>query len=182
MDYNHSDLVGNIDRERGYNAIDDSNDPMDDNGHGTHVAGTIGALGDNGVGVAGINWNVNIIPIKFLDGNGSGYLSDAVKGINYMVDLANNGLRIVASNNSWGGGGYSASMHSAIASARDAGIPLLPPPVTKQITTMRLQATQPAITSQMLSRLGRSTRMALSLTSQITGRAQFTSPRLASLS
>jgi subtilisin family serine protease len=94
-----------------------SGNPMDDNGHGTHVAGTIGAVGNNGIGVAGIAWNVKIMAIKILDERGSGSTSAAIAGINYAISK---GAHIM--NNSWGGGGYSAALQDAIKAARDAGI------------------------------------------------------------
>jgi hypothetical protein len=93
---------------------------MDD--HGTHVAGTIGAVGGNGTGVAGVNWNVKIIPAKFLGPYG-GYISDAVAALDYLVDLKNRyDINLVAVNNSWGGGGYSTALHSAIIRAAKADI------------------------------------------------------------
>lgn len=86
---------------------------MDDD-HGTHVAGTIGGKGNNGIGVAGVNWDVTIISAKFLGTNG-GTSADAVRAIDYMTDLKNrHGINLVATNNSWGGGSYSQSMHDAI--------------------------------------------------------------------
>ena len=63
----------------GYNFVDGNGNPMDNNGHGTHVAGTIGAVGNNGLGVTGVNWSVSIMPLKFLNANGTGNLSDAVE-------------------------------------------------------------------------------------------------------
>lgn len=90
--------------------------------HGTHVSGTIGALGGNGAGVAGVNWNVNIINAKFLKQNG-GTTANAIKAVNYFTDLkTNRGLNIVATNNSWGGGGYSQALHDAIIRGANAGI------------------------------------------------------------
>lgn len=85
-----------------------------DDDHGTHVAGTIGAVGNNDKGVAGVNWAVTIITAKFLGRNG-GTTANAVKALDYMSDLKNrHGLNIVATNNSWGGGGYSQSLKDAI--------------------------------------------------------------------
>jgi len=82
--------------------------------HGTHVAGTVGGVGGNGIGVAGVSWNVTMISTKFLGSDG-GYISGAVKSLDYLTDLkARHGLNIVASNNSWGGGGYSTALHEAI--------------------------------------------------------------------
>ncbi|MEI7546304.1 MAG: S8 family serine peptidase, partial [Mycobacteriaceae bacterium] len=90
--------------------------------HGTHVAGTIGAVGGNGIGVAGVCWNVKIIPAKFLGPNG-GYTSDAVAALDYLVDLKNRyHINLVAASNSWGGGGYSNALHSAIIRAAKANI------------------------------------------------------------
>ena len=142
VDYNHPDLAQNIwinPRESAGNGSDDDNDgyiddvyginaitgsgnPFDDNGHGTHVAGTIGALGNNGIGVAGVNWHVKIMPLKFLDAQGAGSLSDAIKAIDYMVMMKNRGVNIRVANNSWGGGGYSDALYQAITRAKDAGI------------------------------------------------------------
>jgi len=86
--------------------------PGDD--HGTHVSGTIGAEGGNGVGVVGVNWNVTLISGKFL-GPFGGSTSDAVEAVDYMTDLkVRHGLNIVATNNSWGGGGFSQTLLDAI--------------------------------------------------------------------
>ena len=92
VDYTHQDLAANVftnpidcnadgndddgngyaDDCHGIDVVNDDSDPMDDHGHGTHVAGTIGAAGNNGVGVAGVNWAVTILPCKFLDASGNG--------------------------------------------------------------------------------------------------------------
>ena len=142
IDYNHRDLAGNI-WTNPYDPIDgvdnDLNGYVDDvhgwdfygnnnsifdprnkkdkstDAHGTHVSGTIGALGGNGTGVAGVNWNVTIISAKFLGPNG-GYTSDAVEAVNYLVNLKllHPQVNIVALNNSWGGGGYSQALWNAI--------------------------------------------------------------------
>lgn len=113
---------GIIDDIYGYNAISDSGNPLDDNGHGTHCAGTIGAVGNNGLGVAGVCHNIQIMAIKFLGSNGSGSLWSAVKGIRYVSQMKRRGENIVLSSNSWGGGGFYQSLHDAIAEARDLGI------------------------------------------------------------
>ena len=90
--------------------------------HGTHVAGTIGAIGGNGVGVAGMCWSVKIINAKFLGRNG-GTTANAIKAVDYLVDLKKrHGLNLVATNNSWGGGGYSKALFDAIERAKDANI------------------------------------------------------------
>jgi thermitase len=90
--------------------------------HGTHVSGIIGAVGGNGIGVAGVNWNVTMISAKFLGPSG-GTTADAISAIDYITDLkTRHGLNIVATNNSWGGGGYSQALHDAIIRAANAGI------------------------------------------------------------
>lgn len=146
IDYNHPDLVANMWRNPGEsagNGVDDDGNgyvddvhginaitsaanpgnPMDDHFHGTHVAGTLGAVGNNSRGVAGVNHRVKIMAVKFLSSNGSGSLSDAVRGIDYMTMMRNSyGINIRVANNSWGGGGYSGALEQAIARARDAGI------------------------------------------------------------
>jgi subtilisin family serine protease len=90
--------------------------------HGTHVAGTIGAKGGNATGVAGVCWNVKIIVAKFL-GKKGGTTANAIKAVDYMTDLkTRHGLNIVATNNSWGGGGFSQGLYDAIERANAAGI------------------------------------------------------------
>jgi len=82
--------------------------------HGTHVSGTIGAKANNGQGVAGMNWNITIISTKFL-GRTGGTTANAVKAVDYLNDLkTRHGLNIVASNNSWGGGGFSQALSDAV--------------------------------------------------------------------
>ncbi len=103
---------GYIDDVRGWDFYDNDNDPMDLEGHGTHVAGTIAAEGNNNQGVVGVLWDAQIMPIRFLGPNG-GFTSDAVLSVNYAVA---NGATI--SNNSWGGGGFSTTLFNAIANAR----------------------------------------------------------------
>lgn len=136
VDYDHPDLAANmwtnpaevpgngidddgngfVDDYRGWDFYNRDNNPMDDNGHGTHCAGTVGAVGNNGVGVAGVCWSVSILPIKFLNRSGDGSLSDAISAIEYAASM---GVNIMS--NSWGGGGYSRAMIEAIEDARDAG-------------------------------------------------------------
>jgi subtilisin family serine protease len=103
-------------RWTGGNGTPTSGNPMDGDGHGTHVAGTIGALGNNGVGVAGVNWRVRLMALKFLDDNGSGWTADAIAAIEYAIEK---GAHL--SNNSWGGGGYSQALKDAIDAAGAAG-------------------------------------------------------------
>ncbi len=145
VDYLHEDLAGNmwsnpgeipdngidddgngyIDDTHGINAINNSGDPMDviaeDGGHGTHVAGTIAAVGSNGKGVAGVSWNAKIMALKFISG-GRGSTSDAIKCLEYMIAQKNTGVNIVASNASWGGGGFSQALKDTVQAASDAGI------------------------------------------------------------
>jgi subtilisin family serine protease len=135
VDYNHPDLAANIysnpnetvngldddgngfvDDIRGWDFVNNDNNPIDDNNHGTHVAGTIGAVGNNGIGVAGVNWNVKIMPLKFLNASGSGSTSVAISCLNYAVSK---GVKV--SNNSWGGGGFSQALFDAITNARNNG-------------------------------------------------------------
>ena len=90
--------------------------------HGTHVAGTIGGEGGNGAGVAGVNWNVTLISGKFL-GRRGGTTANAVKAVDYFTDLkTRHGLNIVATNNSWGGGGFSQALLDAITRGANASI------------------------------------------------------------
>ena len=136
VDYNHQDLSQNIwsnageiagngidddkngyiDDIRGWDFVNNDNNPMDDNRHGTHVAGTIAAQGNNGVGVVGVNWQAAIMPLKFLSSSGSGSTANAIKAVDYAAKM---GARI--SNNSWGGGGFSQALSDAIARAGAAG-------------------------------------------------------------
>ncbi|MDO8586327.1 MAG: S8 family serine peptidase [Armatimonadota bacterium] len=106
-----------VDDVYGINAITASGNPNDDNGHGTHVSGTIGAVGNNSKGVAGVAWRVKIMACKFADSGGSGYTSDEIECIDYAISK---GAHII--NASWGGPNYNQSLYDAIAAARDAGI------------------------------------------------------------
>lgn len=120
-----NDGNGYIDDVNGWDFYNRNNsvyDAVDGDAHGTHVAGTIGAQGRNGKGVAGVNWNVSLISAKFLGPQG-GYLSDAIDAVNYLRDLkTRHNLNIVAINNSWGGGGYSSALHTAIIRAAKQGV------------------------------------------------------------
>lgn len=144
VDFNHPDLAANMwvnpfdlpgdgldndgngyaDDVRGWDFYSNDASVFDGTGddHGTHVAGTIGGVGGNGMGVAGVSWNVTMIPTKFL-GTDGGTTTAAIKALDYLTDLkTRHGLNIVASNNSWGGGGYSSALHSAIIRGANAGI------------------------------------------------------------
>jgi subtilisin family serine protease len=138
VDYTHPDLAGNmwvneaeyygtpgvdddgngyVDDIYGYDFCNYDGDPMDDHYHGTHCSGTVGALGDNGEGVAGVCWNVSIMALKFLDAGGGGWTDDAINCVEYSVLMGAN-----LSSNSWGGGGYSQSLKDAIDAAGAAGM------------------------------------------------------------
>ncbi len=145
IDYNHSDLVGNIWVNRGetscidgvdndsngyvddclgwdfvgtdfLSSIDD-NDPMDEYGHGTHVAGTIGAVGNNGNGITGVMWHSKLMPVKVLDADGYGTDEEIIQGIQYAVA---NGAKII--NASLGGPDFSYSLYNALATANAQGV------------------------------------------------------------
>ena len=143
VDYNHEDLADNmwtnegeiagngidddgngvIDDVYGYNAVSNTGDPLDDNGHGTHTAGTFGAVGNNGIGVAGVVWDVQIMALKSMASNGSGYTSDVLECIEYMIDMkVNHGVNVVASNSSWKVSSYDQALYDAIAAGNAAGI------------------------------------------------------------
>jgi len=140
VDYTHSDLVSNMwirpdsvpeyaddelgsfDDIHGFDADTNAADPMDDNGHGTHCAGIIGAEGDNGVGIAGINWNVKIMPLKFLGRCGFGTTKNAIEAINYAIDRKKHGVNIRVINASWGSTQYSRALEDAIRAAGEEGI------------------------------------------------------------
>ncbi|YCM43042.1 S8 family serine peptidase [Verrucomicrobiaceae bacterium 227] len=111
--YTHEDLAPNMWQHPGsgafgWDAYDDDNDPMDQEGHGTHVAGTVGARGDNGFGVTGVAWKVDLMALRFI-GEDGGATSDAIRVINYARE---NGADII--NASWGGRGYSQALEDAI--------------------------------------------------------------------
>lgn len=116
VQYNHPDLSANMWRDSngyyGYDYYNNDNNPYDDNGHGTHCAGTIGGVGNNGVGVTGVNWNVKIMALKFLGSGGSGSTADAISAINYANT---HGADVIS--NSWGGGSYSQSLKDVIAAS-----------------------------------------------------------------
>jgi subtilisin family serine protease len=119
-----NDGNGKIDDVYGWDFAGGNNSVFDGtvDDHGTHVAGTIGAVGGNGTGVAGICWQVKLLNAKFLGTNG-GTTANAIKAVDYFTDLKNrHGINLVATNNSWGGGGYSKALSDAIERANVADI------------------------------------------------------------
>ena len=144
VDYNHPDLAANMWRApaafsvtiagvtincaagtRGFNAITSTCDPMDDHDHGTHVAGTIGAVGNNGQGVVGVSHTARIMGLKFLNAQGTGTIADAIKAIEFAIQVkskfaATKGANLRVLNNSWGGDGYSLAMLDVIRRAGQA--------------------------------------------------------------
>ncbi|HUS36072.1 MAG TPA: S8 family serine peptidase [Verrucomicrobiae bacterium] len=121
-----NDGNGYVDDVHGWNFFGNNNGIFDTkpnrDQHGTHVSGTIGAKGGNGSGVAGVNWNVQIISGKFLGPRGGSTL-DAAEAIDYFVDLkSRQSINLVAINASWGGGSYSQTLHDSIIRAAKAGI------------------------------------------------------------
>ena len=137
VDYNHPDLTSNvwinpgeiagngvdddangyIDDINGWDFVDHDNDPIDSNNHGTHVAGTIAAEGNNNTGITGVSWSAQIMVLRFLDAFGSGSVADAIDAIDYAIDK---GAKVI--NASYGSYTYSAAERDAITRARNAGI------------------------------------------------------------
>lgn len=146
VDYTHQDLSANVWSApapftvtiagialtcavgtHGFNAILRTCDPMDDNNHGSHVAGTIGGGGNNGLGVTGINWNASIMAAKFLDATGTGSTSDAINAIEFAIQAKSAFAASAAANvrvlsNSWGGGGFSQGLLDEINKANTNGM------------------------------------------------------------
>ena len=114
--------LGSVNDERGFDANVNAADPMDENGHGTHCSGIIGAEGDNNEGIAGVNWNVQIMPLKFLGRGGFGTTKDAIEAINYAIDRKQKGVNIRVISASWGSTQYSKPLEDAIRAAGEHGI------------------------------------------------------------
>lgn len=140
VDFNHEDLknnmwtrpanlaayrdaeLGEINDLHGYNGTDAIKDPMDDNGHGTHCAGIIGAEGNNGIGVTGINQKVQIMPLKFLGRGGFGSTNDAIEAINYAIARKLDGVNVRVISASWGSTSKSKALEDTIKAAAEADI------------------------------------------------------------
>ena len=140
VDYNHADLeknmwkrpagmgpyrdseLGIIDDLDGFNAIENASDPMDDNGHGTHCAGIIGAEGENNIGIAGVNWKVRIMPLKFMNAGGSGTTKDAIEAINYAITRKQAGVNVRVISASWGSTQKSRALEDVIRKAYENDI------------------------------------------------------------
>ena len=119
-----NDGNGLVDDVYGWDFAGNNNSVFDGAGddHGTHVAGTIGGVGGNGTGVAGVCWSIKLLNAKFL-GNTGGTTANAIKAVDYFTGLKNSqNLPIVATSNSWGGGGFSQALFDAIERANVAGI------------------------------------------------------------
>ncbi|MFN8944477.1 MAG: S8 family serine peptidase [Pseudobdellovibrionaceae bacterium] len=137
INYNHPDLAPNmwtnsaekngavgvdddgngfVDDIHGYNFVSNNGNPLDDQGHGSHCAGTIGGRGNDGEGVAGVTWESQLMAVKFLGADGSGTLENAVKSIAYATQM---GAKILS--NSWGGGGFSQELKDVIEASNQAG-------------------------------------------------------------
>lgn len=135
VDYNHTDLAANIWSNpggkgnalcaagtHGYNAITKTCDPQDDYYHGTHVAGTIGAVGNNSLGVTGVNWTTSIMALKFISSSGSGTTADAIAAIDFAVQAKIDGVNVRILSNSWGGLSFSKALLDEINKANENDI------------------------------------------------------------
>lgn len=120
VDYRHPDLRDNMWSRggiHGYDFYDNDSDPLDEENHGTHVAGTIAAVGNNGVGVVGVTWKTQIMAMRFLGPDGGGATSDAVKCIDWAVA---NGAHVLC--NSWAGPATSPELSEAVSRAERKGV------------------------------------------------------------
>lgn len=141
IDYNHPDISGNMwinsaevangmdddgngypDDIYGFNNHGNTGNPMDDHGHGTHVAGTVGARGNNSQGIAGVSWQVKMMGVKVLGANGSGMTSNIIGGLQYLLRQRQRGHNVRVVNMSLGGGGYLQSFQDAINALHNNGV------------------------------------------------------------
>ena len=142
VDYTHEDLAANmwtnpreipnnnvdddgngyVDDVYGIDAFNGDSDPYDDNGHGTHVAGIIGAVGNNSVGVSGVAWTVKIMALKFLGSGGWGFTSGAIETIEYLLMMKAAGVNVRIASCSWGSSWYSLALYDAIKMAGENGV------------------------------------------------------------
>ena len=175
IDYNHPDLAANIwsapapftvviggvsitceAGTHGFNAITRTCDPMDDHNHGTHVSGTIGAVGNNAVGVAGVNWVSSIMGLKFLSASGSGPIADAADAMDFAIQVktifaGTGGANIRILSNSWGGGGFSQTMLDLIKEANDQEMLFVAAAGNSGISNDFIPAYPPAMSHRMSS-------------------------------
>ena len=135
INYNHPDLIANVWNNpggkgnaacaagtHGFNAITRTCNPMDDYDHGSHVAGTIGATGNNGIGVTGVNWTTSIMGLKFIASSGYGTTADAIAAIDFAIQAKIDGVNVRVLSNSWGGGGFSKALLDIINKANEHDI------------------------------------------------------------
>lgn len=121
---NRKDDDGNgfVDDVYGYDFVNEDGDPLDDMFHGTHCAGTIGGVGRNARGVPGVAWNIKLMGLKMLDSQGSGDTADAIRAIDYAIQMRRRGVNIRVLNASFGGGDHLPAFEEALRQANDAGI------------------------------------------------------------
>lgn len=118
-----NDGNGYIDDFYGWDFLTDDNSPLDNAGHGTHVAGTIAAVGNNGIGATGVSWNSKILPLRFLNFQGNGSVSNAIEAVNYATMMKrDHDVNIRVTNNSWGGENFSQALMDAIQASGDEDI------------------------------------------------------------
>jgi subtilisin family serine protease len=163
---------GYVDDWRGWDFANGDNNPTDDNGHGTHVSGTVAATGNNGLGVAGVTWSSRIMPLKFLGSDGSGTTDDAISAILYARAK---GVPILS--NSWGGGEASQALLDAIQQTDASGELSWPPRATTSRTPTSSRSSPRATTCRTCSSSARATSSIERPGSRTTGRAPSTCRR-----